>query len=154
MAKRKFRLNIFDIVIVLIVAVIAVGLYVFTHRETVVETKKLIYTIELRNVPEGFTNLVKEGDELTDGVKNYNMGKVLSAERQDFKLLSNDYNTNTILDSVVPEKETCVIRVEADVTETAMDYKVNGNFLVKAGIEINVHGPGYAGNGYILSIDR
>ncbi len=154
MRKRKFKINVFDIIIVFIVAVIAIGLYVFTHKEKVVETKKIVYTIELRDVPEGFTELVKVGDKLTDGVKNYDMGTVLSAKRQDFKLLTNDYNTNTILDSVVPGRETCIIEVEADVTETAADYKVNGSFLVKAGLEINAHGPGYAGNGYILTIDR
>ena len=41
--KKKFKLNIFDIVIVVIVLCIGVGLYVFTHRETTIDTKKLTY---------------------------------------------------------------------------------------------------------------
>ena len=82
------------------------------------------------------------------------MGTVIGVEKTDYTILTTDYTTNTIKESVVPDKERAVVTVEANVTENGADYKVDGNFLVKTGLEVNVHGPGYAGSGYIISINR
>ena len=60
--KKKFKLNIFDIVIVVIVLCIGVGLYVFTHRETTIDTKKLTYKIELNDAAPGLADYIHEGD--------------------------------------------------------------------------------------------
>lgn len=151
---KKRKVNLFDLVIVLVVVVLGAGLYVLTHRENVMETKKLLYTIELNDLPVGLTENIRPGDKLTDGVKNYNMGIVVSAEKTDNLKLAEDYTTGRIAESAVPNTERAVIVVEGDVTESASDFRVDGSFLVKAGLQIDVHGPGYAGSGYIISVER
>ena len=127
--KKKFKLNIFDIVIVVIVLCIGVGLYVFTHRETTIDTKKLTYKIELNDAAPGLADYIHEGDHLYENTKNYSMGNVVSVER-------------------------VIITVTANVTETDSAYAVNGQYIVRAGNEIFVKGPGYAGEGYVIQIER
>lgn len=153
--KKKFRINIFDVVIVVIVLALAVGLYAFTHRGKVAQqTKKITYLVELRNLPEGFTNLISEGDKLTDNVKNYYMGKVLKVETVPYVTFSNDIPNVQVKEVAVEGRENAIITVEADVIESDMDFKLSSGFTVKGGLEANVKGRGYAGSGYILEIER
>ena len=54
----------------------------------------------------------------------------------------------------MPNRERDLVTVEANVTESASDLKVNGYYTVKVGLEVAVKGNGYAGRGYILNIER
>lgn len=154
MERKKFKVNLFDIVIIVILLVLAMFVYKFTHKEVAVETKPIRYTFELTDNPIGFTDLIEVGDEITDNVKNYYMGKVVAVEKVPHTELTDDIETGEILEAEMPEKETAIVTVEANATESASDFKVNGYFTVKAGLEVAAKGPGYAGRGYILSIER
>lgn len=154
MTKRRHRISFFDIIIVLVIICIGGGLYAYTHKEKVVETHKLKYTFELIDCPVGFSQKIKVGDNITDNVKNYHMGKVVEVHAAQNKKLANDLVNNTIVESVIPDKETVIVTVEANVTETESDFKVDGNYVVKAGKDIAIKGNGYAGSGYILTIER
>ena len=68
--KKKFKINFFDVVIILIVICVGAGLYVFTHRDTTVETKKLTYMIEINKATPGLENYIRIGDDLTENTKN------------------------------------------------------------------------------------
>lgn len=152
--KKKFRINFFDIIIIVIVACIGIGLYVFTHRDTTLDTKQLTYKIELDGVVKGLANYVHEGDELFENTKNYSMGKVVSVETVPYSTITPDYDNNIYKDSVDPTCESVIITLNANVTETDSAYAVDGQFVVSAGTEIFVKGPGYAGEGYVIEIER
>lgn len=152
--EKKFKINIFDIVIIVILLALAIFVYKYTHKEVAVETKPIRYTFELTDNQIGFTDLIEVGDEITDNVKNYYMGKVVAVEKVPHKELTENVQTGEIMDAEMPGKETAIVTVEANATESASDFKVNGYFVVKAGIEVAAKGPGYAGRGYILSIER
>lgn len=154
MAKRRHRINFLDIIIILVIVCIGGGLYAYTHKEKVVETHKLKYTFELIDCPVGFSQKIKVGDSIMDNVKNYHMGKVLEVRATENKKLANNLIDNTIVESVIPDKETVIVTMEANVTETESDFKVDGNYVVKAGKDIAIKGNGYAGTGYILTIGR
>lgn len=154
MRKKKYRINIFDIVIVLLVICVGGGLYFYTHREKVEETQKLRYTFELVDCPVGFSQKIKVGDAITDNVKNYHMGEVVEVSAVENKKLANDLVNHQVVESVVPDKETVLVTVEANVTQTESDFKVDGSYIVKAGKEVSIKGNGYAGVGYILTIER
>ncbi|MEA4816529.1 MAG: DUF4330 domain-containing protein [Lachnospiraceae bacterium] len=155
-ANKKFfgLFNLFDIVIVAIVLVLAFGAYFFMHKETIVETKKLTYMVELNDLPAGFSENIHIGDKVTDNVKNYNMGTVTDFKAEAYKKLTEDYETGKMADSIVPDRESVILTIEANVTESESDFRVDGNFLVKAGLVANVKGPGYAGSGFIINIKR
>lgn len=152
--KKNRRFNIFDGVIIGVVLVLAGGAYWYTHREKVVETKTLTYTMELTDLPVGFSENIKKGDKIIDNVKNYHMGTVETVRAEVFTRIVTDYANSAILESPVPERETAIVTVKANVTETESDFKVEGGYVVKAGKDVSVKGPGYAGNGFVLTVDR
>ena len=124
MSEKKWKLNFFDIIIVIVVIAVAGGLYVFTHKDKVVETKVLRYNIELTECPVGLSKKINIGDKLTDNVKNYYMGKVAAVEAFECKKLGEDRESGQIRESIVPDAENIIITVEADVTESASDLRV------------------------------
>ena len=143
--KKKFKINFFDIVIILIVVCVGAGVYFFTHKSPPAATKKLTYVVELN---------IRIGDDLTENTKNYNMGKVVDVETVPYSKITPDYENNAYVDSVDPYYSTVLITVEADVTETASSYAVDGQYVVRAGTQVFVKGEGYAGEGYIVKINR
>ena len=152
--NKKHKINIFDIVVVIVVAVIAIAGYKYLHREKIAETKTIRYTFEMVDNYEGFSDLIHVGDDITDNVKNYYMGKVVDVKSEPYTKLVNDIETGTGKEAVVPNRERDLVTVEANVTESASDLKVNGYYTVKVGLEVAVKGNGYAGRGYILNIER
>ena len=152
--NKKHKINIFDIVVVIVVAVIAIAGYKYLHREKIAETKTIRYTFEMIDNYEGFSDLIHVGDDITDNVKNYYMGKVVAVKSEPYTKLVNDIETGTVKEAVVPNRERDLVTVEANVTESASDLKVNGYYTVKVGLEVAVKGNGYAGRGYILNIER
>lgn len=153
--KKKFKINFFDIVIILIIVCVGAGVYLFMNKDTAVSnTKKLTYKIELTNTTPDLEDYIRIGDDLTENTKNYNMGKVVDFETIPYTKLTPDYENNMFADSVDPSHNTVLITVEANVTESASAYAVDGQFVVRAGTEIFVKGEGYAGEGYIVSVMR
>ena len=69
MENKKHKINIFDIVVVIVVAVIAIAGYKYLHREKIAETKTIRYTFEMIDNYEGFSDLIHVGDDITDNVK-------------------------------------------------------------------------------------
>lgn len=151
--KKKFKINFFDIVIILIVVCVGAGIYFFTHKSPAA-TKKLTYVVELNKTTPGLEDYIRIGDDLTENTKNYNMGKVVDVETVPYSKITPDYENNAYVDSVDPYYSTVLITVEADVTETASSYAVDGQYVVRAGTEVFVKGEGYAGEGYIVKINR
>lgn len=152
--NKKFKINFFDIVIVLIVLCVGVGFYLFTNKDTTADTKKLTYVIELNKTTPGLENYIRIGDDLTENTKNYHMGKVVDFEIKPYTRITPDYMSNVFRDSVDPTSNTVLITVEADVTESNSSFAVDGQFIVRAGTEIFVKGEGYAGEGYIVKVIR
>ena len=146
--NKKHKIN------VIVVAVIAIAGYKYLHREKIAETKTIRYTFEMIDNYEGFSDLIHVGDDITDNVKNYYMGKVVDVKSEPYTKLVNDIETGTVKEAVVPNRERDLVTVEANVTESASDLKVNGYYTVKVGLEVAVKGNGYAGRGYILNIER
>jgi len=82
------------------------------------------------------------------------MGNVVSVETVPYTKITQDYENERYVDSVDPTSERVIITVTANVTETDSAYAVNGQYIVRAGNEIFVKGPGYAGEGYVIQIER
>ena len=140
--KKKFKINFFDIVIILIVVCVGAGVYFFRHKSPAAATKKLTYVVELNKTTPGLEDYIRIGDDLTENTKNYNMGKVVDVETVPYSKITPDYENNAYVDSVDPYYSTVLITVEADVTETASSYAVDGQYVVRAGTEVFVKGEG------------
>jgi len=156
--KKLFgRFNVFDVVIITLIVIVAVGVLGFYYiRKTKVITKgvKTVYTLELIDNPLGFAKLVKEGDNIKDSIKNYNMGTVIKVEKTPNTKVLNDLVNDVIIEKETPDRERVVLTVEADVVDSGTDLLVDNQYDIRVGKDIYVKGPRYGGVGYILSIQR
>lgn len=154
MEKKKWKPNFFDIIIVVVVIALAGGVYLFTRKETAVETKTLVYRLELMECPAGLSEKIAIGTELTDNVKNYPMGKVTAVESKDSVRLGEDRQNARLVESTIEGYEDIILTVEAQVTESASEFRIPSGYVVRAGKEVALKGKGFAGKGYILTIER
>jgi hypothetical protein len=80
---KKFKVSFFDVTIIAVVVVIAIGalgVYYSKQKKAASTASTIKYVLELNDNPKGFSELIKDGDKLTDSVKNYYMGKVAGVE--------------------------------------------------------------------------
>ncbi len=156
--KRLFgKFNMFDVVIITLILVVAVGVlgvYYIKQRKVITKGVKTIYTLELIDNPLGFSKLVKEGDNIKDRIKNYNMGTIIKVEKTPNTKILNDLVNNVILEKETPDRERVVLTVEANVVDSGTDLLVDNQYDIRVGKDIYVKGPRYGGVGYILSIQR
>ncbi len=156
MAERKFKINVFDIVVVIVIIAVAAAAYLFMNRggEVAAQTSKVTYKIEITEKPVGFSELVEVGDTITDNIKNYTMGKVKAVEVQPYTDIVEDYVNGRYAQGETEGLENIIITIEADATESDSSIIVGGNYVVKAGKEVAIKGQGYAGTGHVISIER
>ncbi|MFI3173593.1 MAG: DUF4330 domain-containing protein [Bacillota bacterium] len=156
--EKKKKCNWFDIaVVLLIIAVGVVGMMILNRSETDVaaQGRTVRYQVELIDNFEGFTEFVEVGDELTENIYNKYLGKVVAVEAMPYLLKSENSDGENVLQSPVAGAETTLLTIEAPVTETEKDITINGGFVLKTGVSITVKGDGgYAGRGYVLTIER
>ncbi|MDR3278350.1 MAG: DUF4330 domain-containing protein [Oscillospiraceae bacterium] len=156
--KRRWRLNVFDVVIICLAAAAAVVFLKATSSGagTLISAGKPVtvrYTIELNNMLTPSAELVKAGDKLVDKIEKYALGTVVSAEIGPYVASSKDSVTGSYILTEYLGRQMATILVEAQATETDSAFSVGG-FEIRAGQLVNVTGPGYAGIGYVISVER
>ena len=158
--KIKWKLNIFDVIIILLaLAALLVGYNLLnadrgggalltSGREITVR-----YTIELANMPIGASELITPGDSVIEVVEKRAVGSVVSCESYPYRMTSPDRITGNTILAEVPGRESAAVTIELRATETEHEINANG-FVLCAGTALSVTGPGWAGSGLILSIER
>ena len=161
MEKKKLKFfNLFDI-IVLLIALILLAVLFFMGKGAapadgagVGTSQKVTYTLELTGMQNGAAELIKPGDRLTDKIKKYDIGTVVSVETKITTMQVEDYENGGVIDSPVSTQQTAVVVVEADCTETDSQITVGNGYIVRVGATANIRGPGYAGTGYVIEMER
>lgn len=156
--KRRWRPNLFDLIIVVIVIAAAAVLYLSTHSSNQVVTNTdsatVRYTIELTNMPAGTGDLVKVGDTITDTQKNYGMGTVAAVEVTPYTVWIPDTVDGTYNEAAVPGYETILLTLESPASVSESQVQTSGGYTVKVGLASAAKGPCYAGSGFIVNMER
>lgn len=156
--RIKIKLNLFDIVIICLALAAAAAFYFITSGSGISdissEQTTVKYTIQLDDAVEGTGEMVEIGDELIDNIKNYSIGTVTSVEFSQSTALVENYMSGGLVESPVPERERITICLEAPAIETDRNITVGGGFVIRAGNNVSIVGPGYAGVGYIIHVER
>jgi len=158
--KIRFKLNLFDTVIILAaVAVAAVLLWGRLAPKSdggaAAPTQQTIqYTLRIRGAIEGTAALIQPGDALEDAIKNYNIGTVVSITYSPAKTAAIDEANRILRQAETPEREDIDIVITAKATENEAQILVDGGFEVRVGEPAWVRGPGYLGSGTIINIAR
>jgi len=158
--KIRFKLNLFDTVIILLAVIVAAVLLwnrlaPKSDGGAVAPTQQTIeYTIRLRGAMEGTGALVQPGDVLEDAIKNYSIGTVVSVTIGPAKTAAIDEANRVLRQAETPEREDIDIVITARATENEAQILVDGGFEVRVGEPAWVRGPGYLGSGTIINIAR
>ena len=159
-----WRLTLFDIVIIAVVIVVGAVLVWFTgmaggsgdtgEEQGPADTGTLHYTIELRQMVGESAYLIQEGDQLLDRVRKYSIGTVVSVEVGDAVTYAHNMEEGTYVPVTVPGSLTATVVVESPYTVSGRDILVDGGYVIRTGLDVQVSGPGYAGSGSIITLER
>lgn len=155
--ESPFHLNLFDTIVLLIVAAIA-GLVLYYNISENAPSRsksyKMQYTILLNDMRGGTGELVREGSELHDVIKNYNIGTVVSKDIKPAVGQLLDQENRIYRNILVPEKEDVYVTIEAIITDIGDELTVDGGYTIRVGEGLYLQGEGYMAAGQVISIDR
>lgn len=156
--KRRWKLNVFDIIIIAVV-IVAAGVFLYFWRfsgnsSTAVNTTPVHYTIELNGMLEGTSQKIKEGDTIMDSTKKFIMGTVVSLTVMPATTTEVNLETGDTIEVEVPGKEAALIEIVCPCSSSDTEIKAESGYVVRIGSEVTASGPGYAGKGYVLAINR
>ncbi|MDR3311172.1 MAG: DUF4330 family protein [Oscillospiraceae bacterium] len=161
MRKIKWKLNFFDVVIIAAALVAAyIGYRALNSdrggspiigggRQATVR-----YTLELANLYRDQAEAIKKGDTVIEIVEKRVVGVIASEPliEQYVSTSENEETGNTVM-SPVPDRWRVTLVIDMDAVETSSEYTSNG-FVLRAGANLAASGPGWAGTGVILDIER
>jgi flagellar basal body-associated protein FliL len=157
--KPRWKLNIFDIIIIAIV-IIAAGVLIYIWRfsdksgNTSVNYKPVHYSIELSGMMSGTAEKIKEGDTILDSTKKFIMGTVVSVSIEPATTPEKNLETGDTVLSVMPDKETAVVELLCNCSSNESQITAESGYMISIGKDVTAAGPGYAGKGYVIAIER
>ena len=156
--KFRLRLNLFDsIVLILALAAGAFLLWNALKPDAApeqAETATVRYTVCLQRWAEGASAAVREGARLTDSIRNYEMGRVVSVETVPAWEQIVDHVNKEYVRAEIPGYEDVLITVEASGVITEEAVTVGTGYVVRVGGRAFVQGDGFLGSGYKYAIER
>ena len=163
----KWKLNLFDISLLIVALVAAVGLvawkFVGSNQTTVDPDSGITvskgnqvvrYVVELEQLHSQTAQRIAEGDQLYERTKKELMGTVETVEVVPCRILSKNQEDGTFLYAEVPERYNVTLAITAQGAEQEKGVVLSSGLEVRAGTSVRVFGPGYYGTGYVLSIER
>jgi len=153
------KINVLDAVIILVVLIACIFGYRYINKQQKViapkNTTKVIYQVRTNESFPNTFEMIEEGTIIYDSIKNSPIGTVIKKEIVPSERSEMNLNDGKYVLTELPEKEyiDILITIEADANYTEQNISV-GDYIVKVGKEAFVKGKGYAGAGYIVSIER
>ena len=155
--KKLFGVfNIVDIILILLViAAAAVGAKMFlgggSNAETAAETKTYSYVVMGQQVLDETADFPVVGGNAYNSSTSAYLGTVKEVATEEFTETVYDKDTSKFHKVPVEGYSNIYVTIEGPGTETEKDITVNGT-TVKAGMELNVKGKGYAFKGIVVEV--
>lgn len=153
-SNKKFKFGIIDIVIVILVIIALVVGYKFLNggAENSGNKKTISYTVELKNQPVDYKDLIKVGDDIKDSVKGGYLGKVKAVEFKTATEVIENKNDGTFVLSEYDNRYDVYVTIEGTPT-TYGDNIMFASQEIKVGKNIYIKNKNYVGGGYIVAMD-
>ncbi len=153
--KRKRLINPLDFVIILIALVVGFVGYKALRKTNVIskETVSITYKVKSMETKPEVVDMIKEGMDVYDSVKNYYIGKVKDIEvGKDIKEVFNEQTGEYELSE--SDNVSIVLTITADAEVERKDIVVSSEYPIKVGNEAYVKGKGFALYGYVIELER
>ena len=98
--------------------------------------------------------MIQEGDILTDNIRNYEMGQVVSYQVVPAVSRQLDHVDQKYVQATYEGYEDILVTVEAPCTESDEAIVVGGGYEIRVGTVCYIKGEGYMASGPIVTIDR
>jgi hypothetical protein len=157
--KTRWKLNVFDIILIAVILAAAAAVFLLWRSSganggTTVTARQVRYTIELEEMVGDTAYAIHEGDTIVDSTKKYVMGTVASVTVVPATDKKTDLTTGDTVTVEIPGENAAVIELLCDCNETATEITAVSGYVVRIGAEVQAAGPGYAGTGFIIAIER
>ena len=156
----RLRLNLFDAIILILALVVGGVLAWLALRPAAQETadpavtSTVRYTVRFQRWAEGSSSLIEAGDKLTDNIKNYAMGTVVSCEAVPAVTQVLDQEERRYVDAPIEGYEDILVTVESPCTESDAGILLDGGYALRVGITTYIKGEGYMASGPVVAVER
>lgn len=158
--KFRLRLNFFD-TFVLVLAVLAAAFLLWrmaaggTGFTSASEEKATVrYTIRFQRWEAGKgEKFIHPGDSISDNIKNYDLGKVVSVKAIPSVSLVANRETHSFVKTELEGFEDVLVTVESDCTVSDEAITLSGSYTIRVSNTGFFRGEGYVGRGPIVAID-
>lgn len=156
--KKKWKISIFDIIIVAAVLIAAFAVFMLLKPKDVKvaapSTVPTEFTVELVQVPKGAADLIEPGDAVRDSTRNYDIGTVVSHEVLPYTVQVADEENLTVKNAVMDRYDNILLTIRSNMLTGGTALTTESGYQVTVGTKVYLAGPCYAGTGYVIAIDR
>ena len=158
--KFRFKLNLFDGIVILLAAAVAAFLLWRAVRPAVsvqpdrAAASTVRYTVRFQQWEPGSSKAIGEGDRIFDNIKNYEAGRVVSAEAIPATSQALDIWSNRYVWMEVEGFEDVLVTIESPCEVTDAAITVGGGYELRVGGSCFLKGEGYMGSGPIVAIEE
>lgn len=154
--KKFIRPNLFDVIVICIILVVAAGVYFISHRDvsSEAETTQVVYTVEITKLAEGTSKYLEVGQTMQDNKNSCVAGEITNIEVEPYLVKTTNKETGVIEDKDVSGYETVLITLKADGTISDHNISLNGTTALRVGGRISCSNGSFTGSGYVVSIER
>lgn len=158
MNKRKLRFNAVDAILLLLIAVVIFAvLYIFVFSESSNQTtqnnyKTIRYTVYVQNLDERFENMIKTGQQVTDGVEKKSIGTIVGVQSAPTVVTTFDYISEKQVEETLDGKINVKITIEAQALDTETAYTVDG-CVIRVGEQYSIMLPDFYCSGYCIDLN-
>lgn len=152
---RRSFFNVFDIVVLIIIAALVV--FLFLAREGLgnrASKKNVTYVVEFAMVHENVTPHIQEGDVLVDKVKKFSVGTVEKVEVFPAESYISDLENGGQVKVEEPHYDRVLVTISAEADVTDSEVTVDNGFTVRVGLGVYLRGPGYECTGTVVEMNR
>lgn len=158
----RLKLNLFD-GIVLVLAVLAAAFLLWramkpaavgVSSNPVTTSSTIRYTVRFQRWLPGTSEIIHPNDRLADNIKNYEVGRVVSAEAVPALMQVADEESRRWVWTELEGFEDVLVTVEAPCTVSERAFTVGGGYEVRVGSSCFLRGEGYMGSGPIVSLEE
>ena len=162
MEQKKFRLrlNLFDGII--LVLALAVGAFLLWNamkpripdEVAPTSTSNVRYTVRLQRCIPGTSQLIQEGDQVADNIKNYVVGNVTAVEAVPCRRRVVDEENLRKIWVETDQYEDILLTLESPCQITDSAIVLDGGYELRVGSTAYLRGIGYMGTGPVVSIEE
>ncbi len=161
--RKKLKFNLVDVLIIIgIILAAAMCVYVLsslkdTGSGSAADNVKMRYSVEFKKkektVVDAFEAAAERGDSCFVSEKEKAAATLKEVIAVPAKKATTNLETGEALFSDIEDKYDVTVVLESEGTETDKDILADGKAPIKVGDEISVKGKGYAGYGFITSLE-